>query len=110
MFGDANLRVFHELEHQPEVKVLEHRVRVLAKQRVLAVLEERVVEAEVTRVVAQRAYVQREDLHVVENVGESHAQAVRRRENILWGFTSRGKGRRGQLNNLVGRTIADGRK
>mmetsp|Transcript_2855 Transcript_2855/g.10601 ORF Transcript_2855/g.10601 Transcript_2855/m.10601 type:complete len:535 (-) Transcript_2855:80-1684(-) len=82
VFGDANLRVFHELEHQPEVKVLEHRVRVLAKQRVLAVLEERVVEAKVTGVVAQRADVQREDLHVVENVGESHTQAVRRREHI----------------------------
>ena len=92
VFGDANLRVFHELEHQPEVKVLEHRVRVLAKQRVLAVLEERVVEAEVTRVVAQRADVQREDLHVVKNVGESHTQAVRRREHILWGFRVEGRG------------------
>ena len=82
---DANLRVVHELEHQPEVKVLEHRVGVLAKQRVLAVLEERVVESEVPRVVAEGADVQRQDLHVVEDIGEAHAQAVRRREHILHG-------------------------
>mmetsp|Transcript_8955 Transcript_8955/g.40673 ORF Transcript_8955/g.40673 Transcript_8955/m.40673 type:complete len:251 (-) Transcript_8955:29-781(-) len=79
---DANLRVVHELEHQPEVKVLEHRVGVLAKQRVLAVLEERVVESEVPGIVAEGADVQRQDLHVVEDIGEAHAQAVRRREHI----------------------------
>ena len=66
------------------MEVLEDGLRVLLKQGVLRVFEKGVVEAKVTRVVAERGEVQRHHLDVIEHaVGHTLMQMVRRGEDIL---------------------------
>ena len=85
---DPAVLVLEQLEHQAEVEVLQDALAVLLVQRVLAVFQKRVVQAEVPGVVPQRAEVQREHLNRVEHAGgEALVQAVRRREHILHGRT-----------------------
>ena len=85
---DPAVLVLEQLEHQAEVELLQDALAVLLVQRVLAVFQKRVVQAEMTGVVPQRAEVQREHLHRVEHAGgEALVQAVRRREHILRGRT-----------------------
>ena len=80
---DAHVLVLQELEEQAEVEVLEDALGVLLEERVLGVFEERVVEPEVARVVAEGAQVERHHLDVVERaVGHGLVQAVRRREDV----------------------------
>ena len=81
---DPDVLVLQQLEQQSEVEVFQDALPVLLIQRVLAVFQKRVVQAEMPGVVPQRAEVQREHLHRLEHARrEAVVQAVRCGQHIL---------------------------
>ena len=90
-FGDARRDavggVRDDLRQDLRVVVLQRALRVQLVQRVATVLQVRVVNAEVPRVVPQRRDVEREDLELGERavaaLDDLPGQAVRRREHLL---------------------------
>ena len=90
-FGDARRDavggVRDDLRQDLRVVVLQRALRVQLVQRVATVLQVRVVDAEVPRVVPQRRDVEREDLELGERavaaLDDLPGQAVRRREHLL---------------------------